>query len=131
MKTEKHPVASLEEARERRLLTEVGGGVIGAIGGAGLGVLAGPPGVAAGAVIGAVVGSLTGWAMDSGNAANAAADKALDEEIGVDGGDIGVETLDHPPLQRGALSAASSGAANVAPDDEVTSGGPFAAPPGE
>ncbi len=132
MKTEQEREATPQsEESKQRLLKEAGGGVIGAVGGAGLGVLAGPPGIAAGAVIGAVVGTLTSWAMVAGSSEAEATDERLDREIGVDGGDIGVETLEHPPAQRGAFSAAASGATNVAPDDEVTSEGPIASPPGE
>ena len=132
MKTEPDLRAAKEaEEAKDRLLKEAGGGVLGAIGGAGLGVLAGPPGIAAGAVIGAVAGTLTSWAMDSGTSAAAAADEALDKEIGVDGGDIGVANLEHPPAERGALSAEAAGAASAAADDTVTAEGPIAAPPAE
>jgi len=133
METEQEPVNTPDpeaEAAKDRHLKEAGGAVVGAIGGAGLGVLAGPPGIAAGAVIGAVVGTLTSWAMDSGSTAAAVADDELDKEIGVDGGSLGVATLQHPPAQRGTLSAAAAGAGGAAGDDTVSAGGPIGAPPG-
>jgi hypothetical protein len=130
MKTEQDPIPTPEEEEaKQRHLKEAGGGLVGAIGGAGLGVLAGPPGMAAGAVIGAVVGTLTSWAMDSGGTTASAADEALDKEIGVDGGDIGVASLQHPPAQRGAISAAAAGSAGASAEDTISAEGPIAAPP--
>jgi len=132
MKREPDP-RTTKEAQDSKdqLLKEAGGGVLGAIGGAGLGVLAGPPGIAAGAVIGAVAGTLTSWAMDSGNSAEAAAEEELDKEIGVDGGDIGVARLKHPPARRGAISAEAAGSAGATTESQVTADGPIAAPPNE
>jgi hypothetical protein len=132
MKRELDPQTTKEaQASKDQLLKEAGGGVLGAIGGAGLGVLAGPPGIAAGAVIGAVAGTLTSWAMDSGSSAEAAAEEELDKEIGVAGGDIGVARLPHPAAKRAAISAAAAGSAGVAADSQVTADGPIAAPPNE
>jgi hypothetical protein len=130
MKTEQDPTTTpkAEEAKSLHI-KEAGGALVGAIGGAGLGVMAGPPGMAAGAVLGAVAGTLTAWAMATGDTEAAAEDLQLDKEIGVDGGDIGVAGLKHPPNQRGAYSAAASGAANVAPDESISAEGPIAAPP--
>lgn len=132
MKREPDP-RTTKEAQDSKdqLLKEAGGGVLGAIGGAGLGVLAGPPGIAAGAVIGAVAGTLTSWAMDSGSSAEAAAEEELDKEIGVDGGDIGVARLQHPPAKVGAISAEAAGSGGVASESQVTSEGPIASPPNE
>ncbi|HEX3773263.1 MAG TPA: hypothetical protein VHV51_02305, partial [Polyangiaceae bacterium] len=82
-------------------------------------------------VIGAAAGSLTAWAMDSENAEAAAADRELDQEIGVDGGDIGAPNLKHPPARVNAPSIEATGASNARADDAVVSEGPFASPPGE
>lgn len=120
-----------EEEASTRHLKEAGGAVAGAVGGAGLGVLAGPPGVAAGAVIGAVAGTLTAWAMDAQAAETEAADKELDKDIGVDGGDIGTNRLEHPPARVAAPSAAAAGSAGASADDTVSAAGPIGAPPEE
>jgi hypothetical protein len=126
MKPDSKPETKSEADETRRYVREAGGGVVGAIGGAGLGVMAGPPGVVAGAVIGGVVGALTTWALDANNAEVAAADQKLDEEIGVSGGDIGVASLKHPPATRGAYSAASVGVSGAEP--EATAEGPISPP---
>lgn len=110
---------------------EAGGGVVGAIGGAGLGVLAGPPGVAAGAVIGAAAGTLAAWAMDAENAEAAAIDRELDREIGVDGGDIGVADANQAEGTVNAPSLEAAGASNARSDDTISSEGPITPPPGE
>jgi hypothetical protein len=107
---------------------EAEGAAVGALGGAGLGIMAGPPGIAAGAVIGAVAGTLTAWAQDSNSADVEANDERLDATIGVSGGDLGVPDLEHPPAIRGAYSAASMGA--KASEGETTlAEGPFLPPP--
>ena len=132
MKTEQAPTTTprAEEATSLHL-KEAGGALVGAIGGAGLGVVGGPPGMAAGAVLGAVAGTLTAWAMATGDTGGAAEDSALDKEIGVDGGDIGIAGLQHPPDQRGTYSAAAVGAASVAPDESVSAEGPITPPAGD
>jgi hypothetical protein len=107
---------SPEDAARRHAL-EAGGGVAGAIGGAGLGVLAGPPGIVAGAVIGGVVGALTGWALDANQADVAASEKQLDEDIGVSGGSIGVASLKHPPGAPGHAYSAEAMGAGTSTDD--------------
>lgn len=130
MKNEQDSTTTRQAAEAKSLhLKEAGGALVGAIGGAGLGMVAGVPGMAAGAVIGAVAGTLTSWAMATGQSEAAAEDRKLDKEIGVDGGDIGVAGLERPPGQRGTFSAAASGAADVAPDDSISSEGPIASPP--
>jgi phage tail tape-measure protein len=104
----------------RKHALEAGGGVAGAIGGAGLGILAGPPGIAAGAVIGGVVGALTGWAMNANNAEVAATEKRLDEDIGVSGGPMGVASLKHPAVAPGhAYSAEAMGAGTSTEDSDA------------
>ncbi len=120
-----------EQEASTRHLKEAGGAVAGAVGGAGLGVLAGPPGVAAGAVIGAVAGTLTAWAMDAEATEKEAADRELDKDIGVDGGDIGTSRLKHPPARVGAVSAEAAGSAGASTDDTVSAAGPIGAPPEE
>ncbi len=120
-----------EQEASSRHLKEAGGAVAGAVGGAGLGVLAGPPGVAAGAIIGAVAGTLTAWAMDAEATEKEAADKELDRDIGVDGGDIGTSRLRHPPARVAAPSAEAAGSGGASSDDTVTAGGPIGAPPEE
>jgi hypothetical protein len=132
MKTEQDPTNTPKTEETKSLhMKEAGGALVGALGGAGLGVVAGAPGIAAGAVLGAVAGTLSAWAMATGDAEEAAEDLQLDKEIGVDGGDIGVAGLKHPPNQRGTYSAAASGAANVAPDESITAEGPIAPPSGD
>ena len=129
MKTKQEPTATPEAEKAKSLhIKEAGGALVGAIGGAGLGMVAGPPGMAAGAVLGAVAGTLTAWAMVSGDTEGASKELALDKEIGVDGGEIGVANLKHPPNQRGTYSAAASGAGNVVPDESISAEGPIAPP---
>jgi len=132
MKTEQAPTATPQAEEAKSLhIKEAGGALVGALGGAGLGVVAGPPGMVAGAVLGAVAGTLTAWAMATGDTEGASEDLALDKEIGVVGGDIGVASLKHPPNQRGTYSAAASGAANVATDESILAEGPIAPPSGD
>ncbi|MEO8755590.1 MAG: hypothetical protein ABI624_23250 [Casimicrobiaceae bacterium] len=101
---------------------------MGALGGAGMGALvAGPAGAIAGAVIGAGMGASTTWAAEGNAAELLAEDRALDAEIGVSEGDLGVPGLKHPPATRGAFSAASMGAA--ATTAETLAEGPILPPP--
>lgn len=114
-------------ATARRHRHQAGGALLGALGGAGLGLMAGPPGVVAGAVLGAVAGTLTAWALES-NATDLKADnRRLDAEIGVSGGDIGVSGLEHPPAKTGAYSIASMGLGD--PDESTLAEGPIQPPP--
>jgi hypothetical protein len=85
-------------------------GVAGAVGGAAMGVLAGPPGIAAGAIIGGAVGVLAAMAYEASSAEEAAAERQLDAELGISEGDIGAPNLEHPPAKIGAYSLAASGA---------------------
>jgi hypothetical protein len=117
------------EAGSRRHRFEAAGGALGALSGAGLGVLAaGPPGAIVGALIGAAAGASAGWAHESATLERAQRDRELDAEIGVSGGDIGVPGLEHPPPTTGAFSAEASGAASVG-SEQVSSEGPIQAPP--
>lgn len=82
----------------------------GAAAGAAIGAFAGPLGMVAGAVVGAAAGAIAASAVQDGDDEKAAHDLALDEEIGVLGGELGAPNLKHPPARIGAFSAASSGA---------------------
>ena len=128
MKEKRKPKSKSERQAARKHRHEAGGGVIGALGGAGMGALvAGPPGAAAGAVIGAAVGTLSAWAADANAEDLAATERRLDAEIGVSEGDLGVPGLAHPPAKIGALSAESSGAGGST--STTLSGGPILPPP--
>jgi hypothetical protein len=95
--------------RHRRLEHEAETGLSGALAGAAVGALAGPPGAVAGAVIGGVVGVLAGVALENQSADEAVRNAKLDDEIGVNGGEMGAPNLEHPPAIRGTYSAAASG----------------------
>src|SRR3954464_8308960 len=98
------------ETAARRHGFEAAGGALGALGGAGLGLLAaGPPGALVGALIGAAAGASAGWAHESATLEQAQRDRKLDAEIGVSGGELGVPGLEHPPASVGAFSAEASG----------------------
>lgn len=121
--------ASGDAAAARRHGFEAAGGALGALGGAGLGLLAaGPPGALVGALIGAAAGASAGWAHESATVEEAQREHKLDAEIGVSGGELGVPGLEHPPASVGAFSAEASGAASAG-SDPVTSDGPILPPP--
>jgi len=82
-----------------------GGAVVGAL----LGMVAGPPGAVVGAALGVAIGVTAEDALESASAARRAKDEKLDDEIGINGGDLGAPNLKHPPARVGAFSAASSG----------------------
>jgi hypothetical protein len=101
---------SRSERDEARLHAhEAVGGGVGALSGAALGAMGGPPGAIAGAVIGGVAGALASWALDADAAERRPEDEKLDKEIGVSGGDMGAEGLEHPANQTGAYSVAVMG----------------------
>jgi hypothetical protein len=104
------------------------GAAAGALAGGALGAVAGPPGAVVGAIVGAIAGALTGAALDDGNAAAAAEDERLDEEIGVQGGDLGAPNLKHPPARIGAFSAAAAGSSTTGDRDSAPAEGPFTTP---
>ena len=108
MKTKQAQSKSKRDVK-RRHRHEAAGALVGAIGGAGLGMVAGLPGMVAGAILGGAAGTLTAWALGSNATDLAARNKRLDAEIGVIGGDIGVPSLEHPPAKTGTYSAASMG----------------------
>ena len=79
--------------------------------GAVAGAIAGPPGIIAGALLGSAVGAAASIALDAHHVEERRKEEALDEEIGVIGGDIGAAPPNQPPAKRGAFSAASMGLA--------------------
>lgn len=91
--------------------------------------MAGPIGMVAGAVVGAAAAAIASNAAQEADEEKAAHDLALDEEIGVLGGDIGAPNLKHPPARIGAFSAASSGASLGG--GHALAEGPMPAPPGD
>ena len=127
MKKKKAPKTRAEQDAVRLHEHEAVGGGVGALSGAALGAMGGPPGVVAGAVIGSVAGALASWALEADAVERAAKDEKLDQEIGVSGGDIGVECLEHPPSKRGTYSAASMGLGGSG--EETLAEGPILPPP--
>lgn len=95
-KKDKKAPSALATAKVDRLAHEAEGAASGALVGAVAGAVAGPPGAIAGAVIGAVAGALAGAVVDSEAALREARTKVLDDEIGVEEGDIGAPNLAHP-----------------------------------
>ena len=81
----------------------------GAVAGAALGAIAGPPGIVAGGIVGTAVGVLTGVGLDKAQHARDRREKTLDDEIGVTKGDLGAASPDAPPPTRGAYSSSSAG----------------------
>ncbi len=111
-----------------RHVVEAAGGALGALGGAATGAaMGGPLGAVAGAVIGAAMGASSGWAAEKASSDQAHAEAALDDEIGVTAGSIGVSTLAHPPSKTNAPSAAALGLSSDTADSEAE--GPMQAPP--
>lgn len=96
--------------------------VAGAVAGAALGSVAGPPGIAAGAAIGAVAGAVSGIALGKGESREAAHERELDDEIGVNGQGLGAPGLKHPPARIGAYSAGSAGSGASGAGDAPASG---------
>ncbi|AUX40372.1 uncharacterized protein SOCE26_017720 [Sorangium cellulosum] len=92
------------------------GALAGAAAGAAVGAIAGPPGAVAGSVIGSLVGTVAEVIVARDQRQAAERDAALDEEIGVIGGDLGEASPDQPPTQRGAFSAAAVGGADGWPE---------------
>jgi hypothetical protein len=107
---EKQVVSGVPPERTTRRAQKVMFGSVGALSGAVLGGLAGPPGMAAGAVIGGTIGALASMAFESAAASRDLHDEKLDRELGISEGEIGAPNLRHPPAKIGAFSAASSGA---------------------
>jgi uncharacterized protein YcfJ len=101
--------AARKRARRRRFAHEAEGGASGAIVGAVFGIAAGPHGALAGGIIGAVAGILAGAALDTEAAARQARTRALDDELGINGGDIGAANFCHRAANSAAYTRASSG----------------------
>ncbi len=110
-----------------RLAHEVEVGALGAATGTAIGMIAGPPGMVAGAIIGAVIGAISGSVIDGDARREDAHTRELDEELGVEGGELGAPGLRHPPAKRGAYSAASLGVGLLA--EEEPAEGPTQRPP--
>jgi phage tail tape-measure protein len=127
MTTKKDTLRSNEETSKRHE-REIEGGGGGAIAGAAVGSLAGPVGTAVGAVVGAVAGAIMGAAVENGEAAKAAEDRDLDEEIGVSEGELGAPNLKHPPAKVGAYSGGSAGTSSSSDDDDEPAEGPIQTP---
>lgn len=99
-------------------VTPVLAGSAGILAGAAIGAFAGPIGAIAGAVAGAVAGAAAGATLNEEEAMRGAAERELDEEIGVLGGSLGAAAPDAPRSERGTFSAASSGAGGAATEDD-------------
>ncbi len=113
----------------RRRRYEVALGALAALGGGGLGAaVAGPIGLVCGLVVGAGVGGLAAWALQRDEEETAERDSQLDIDIGVQGGDIGVPGLEHPPAKIGAFSKEVSGIGH-AERTTTPASGPFLRPP--
>jgi general stress protein YciG len=98
-----------------------GGAVVGAL----LGMVGGPPSAIIGAVLGAAIGVTAEDALENASAGRRERDKKLDDEIGINGGDLGAPNLKHPPARLGALSAAASG---VGGSSRTAAEGPLSPP---
>jgi hypothetical protein len=83
----------------------------------------------AGALLGAAAGALSGGVIDGDARREAVHTRELDEDLGVEGGEIGAPLLAHPPALRGVYSAASAGGGAVS--QEAPAEGPFQAPPAD
>jgi phage tail tape-measure protein len=83
--------------------------VSGAVAGAALGAVAGPPGIVAGGLVGTALGMLAGVGLDNAERVHDERDKELDDDIGVTKGDLGAAPPDAPPPRSGAYSGASAG----------------------
>ena len=83
------------------------------MGGAALGVFAGPPGIIAGGVIGGIVGALAALPERDAELIRGAREDKMDIAQGIYDGDVGAPNLSHPPSKVGAFSVASSGAEQI------------------
>jgi hypothetical protein len=97
------------ETKRKHIESELEASAGGAVAGAALGAFAGPPGAIAGAVIGAMAGAVVEFEMRSERGFEAERDRLLDDEIGVNGGDMGAPNLIHLTAKIGAYSGASLG----------------------
>ncbi|MGD0674104.1 MAG: glycine zipper domain-containing protein [Polyangiaceae bacterium] len=106
----------------QRIAHEAEGAASGALAGAVIGSGAGPPGMVAGAIIGAVAGGIAGAVMDGESARRANRTRELDEEIGVNDGDLGAPVLEHPRAETGAYSRAAVGMPSSSGGEEPAEG---------
>jgi hypothetical protein len=83
------------------------GAIAGEVAGAVIGSIAGPAGALAGVVLGGIAGSVAGHVLEVDEERAAENTKKLDEEIGVEGGDIGAARGTR--VSRNMPSSASSG----------------------
>jgi hypothetical protein len=83
------------------------GAIAGELAGAVIGSIAGPAGALAGVVLGGIAGSVAGHVLEIDQERAAQDTKKLDEDIGVEGGDIGAARGRH--ASRNMPSSASSG----------------------
>jgi hypothetical protein len=104
---------------------EVATTAVGAFAGAAAGALVGPAGMVAGALIGAAAGAAAGVAVDRDEQKLEDRDRKLDEDLGVEGGDVGAPNLKHHPPVVGAYSAGSAGAGGASAGPEDTDEGPL------
>jgi hypothetical protein len=123
MSTPKDPTAP----HHHPILHEAGGAAAGAIAGAAMGAIGGPPGAVVGAVLGAAVGAMVTKVSDDEAERKSLHDGELDEEIGVNGGEIGAPNLEHPPAVLGLYSAGSSGAGSSG-GEGASAEGPMSTP---
>jgi hypothetical protein len=96
------------------------GALAGEVAGAAIGSIAGPAGALAGVVLGGIAGSVAGHVFEIDQDRAAENTKKLDEEIGVEGGDIGAARGRR--VSRNMPSSASSG---VAPEGGSPAEGPI------
>jgi len=127
MKPKQAPSRQYKRDAARRHGHEAVGGGVGALSGAALGAMGGPAGAVAGAVIGSVAGAVASWALEADASEREAKEEKLDKEIGVSGGELGVECLEHPASKRGTYSAASMGLGGSEAD--TLADGPILPPP--
>lgn len=119
----KKPELTDEEKKARNqkredIAVEVGEGAIGAIAGATLGSIAGPPGAVVGAILGAGIGAMAGHTGTREDHIKDEKDRELDEEIGVTSGDIGAPGLAHPPTKSQAYAEAVRNSQKPAPPNK-------------
>jgi hypothetical protein len=104
-----HPTETAAGIKDHGATGAEVGVIAGELAGAVVGSIAGPPGVVAGMIVGAIAGEIAGEVLDADAARRHLRDTALDEAIGVFGGDLGAARPGSPPARIGAPSAASAG----------------------
>jgi hypothetical protein len=94
-----HPAAS----------TAAFGAVVGALAGIAMGAVAGPGGLVVGGLLGALGGAGVADVLSKIQEHHSAHEQRIDEDIGVIGGDLGGAPPDQPPAFIGAYSVEASG----------------------